>query len=252
MNDKRENFYALIIGTEILNGRRQDSHFEFLKNILNKNGYKFSGAFIIDDTPSLIASTISYISNLPNSILFSFGGIGSTPDDHTREAAAIALRDGTLHTNIKFKKRIEERIKDNPNKKPLNMANLPSGATLLPNEVNGMYGFALDDRFFFMPGFPEMSHPMVEYILETYFKDKGQKEYRYTLTALCKESEFIDLMEEAPEGVEVSSLPKIYSDGSRTTISVVSLDKSLAKKEFEKYIDFLNKNGISYGIGEGV
>ncbi len=245
------NFYALIIGTEILNGRRKDKHFEFLKDTLKSRGLRFSGSFIIEDKPALITSTISYISSLPDSVLFSFGGIGSTPDDYTREAAALALRDGSLHFNPTFKAKIEERLKDNPNKHPINMAKLPLGAKLIPNSVNGMYGFSLDDRFFFMPGFPEMSHPMVEYILDKYFKDKGKKEYRYTLTALCRESEFIELMQQTPDGVEVSSLPKLYSDGPRATISVASYNKELAQKEFQKYIDYLEKKGIAYGIGEG-
>jgi len=82
------------------------------------------------------------------------------------------------------------------------------------------------------------------------YKDSGKKEYRYTLTALCKESNFIELMKQAPEGVEVSSLPKIYSDGARTTISIVSYNNEEAKKEFQKYVDFLEANSINYGLGE--
>ena len=244
------NFYALIIGTEILNGRRNDSHFNFLRDTLNSCNLKFAGSFIIDDTPEVIASTISYISTLPNSVLFSFGGIGSTPDDHTRLAAAKALKDGKLYPNREFEKLIIERLGDKAYPHPINMAKLPLGAKLLPNVINKMPGFSLDDRYFFMPGFPEMSHPMVEYALDKYFKDSGKKEYRYTLTALCRENEFIELMKNAPEGVEVSSLPKLYSDGPRATISVASYDEQKAKDEFAKYVEFLDKNSISYGIGE--
>ena len=244
------NFYALIIGTEILNGRRQDSHFNFLRDTLKSRDLKFAGSFIIDDTPEIIASTISYISTLPNSVLFSFGGIGSTPDDHTRLSASKALKDGKLYPNREFEKLIIERLGDKAYPHPINMAKLPLGAKLLPNVVNKMPGFSLDDRYFFMPGFPEMSHPMVEYALDKYFKNSGKKEYRFTLTALCRENEFIELMKNTPEDVDVSSLPRIYSDGPRATISVVSYDEQKAKDEFAKYIDFLDKNGISYGIGE--
>ena len=244
------NFYALIIGTEILNGRRQDSHFEFMRDTLKSRNLKFAGSFIIDDTPDIIASTISYISTLPNSVLFSFGGIGSTPDDYTRLSASKALKDGKLYANKEFEKLIIERLGDKAYPHPINMAKLPQGAKLLPNVVNKMPGFSLDDRYFFMPGFPEMSHPMVEYALDKYFKNSGKKEYRFTLTALCRENEFIELMKNTPEGVNVSSLPRIYSDGPRATISVVSYDEQKAKDEFAKYIDFLDKNGITYGIGE--
>jgi len=246
----RENFYALIIGTEILNGRREDKHFKFLRDRLKKDGFKFAGSFIIDDNPNLIASTISYISTLPNSVLLSFGGIGSTPDDHTREAASKALRDGELYLHPEFEKIILNRLGKRAYPHPINMAKLPKGAKLLPNPINNMPGFYLDDRFFFMPGFPEMSHPMVDYILENIFKGKGAKEYRYTITALCRENEFIDLMKSAPKDVEVSSLPQLYSDGWKTTISIASTNEKKAKEEFEKYIEYLEKNNISYGIGE--
>jgi len=247
---KDYNFYALIIGTELLNGRREDSHFKFVRDTLKKRGLKFSGSFIIDDNPNLIASTISYIANLPNSVLFSFGGIGSTPDDHTRLAAAKALKDGKLYPNKEFEKLIIERLGEKAYPHPINMAKLPLGAKLLPNPVNKMPGFSLDDRFFFMPGFPQMSHPMVEYVLDKYFKDSGKKEYRYTLTALCRENEFIELMQNAPKDVEVSSLPKLYSDGPRATISVASYNKQKAKEEFDKYIKLLEEKNISYGLGE--
>jgi len=250
MRDSRLNFYALIIGTEILNGRREDSHFKFVRDILNKRGFKFAGSFIIDDDPKLIVSTISYIASLPNSVLFSFGGIGSTPDDYTREAASKALSDGKLYTNNEFKKLIIERAGDKAYPHRIQMANLPKDAKLIPNVVNKMPGFYLDNRFFFMPGFPEMSHPMVEYILNNIFSGKESKEYRYSLTALASEAEFIDLMKSASSDVDVSALPKIYSDGPRVTISVSSLDDKKAKAEFEKYINFLDKNRIHYGIGE--
>ena len=246
----RENFYALIIGTEILNGRRQDKHFEFLKETLNNQGFKFSGSFIIHDDPTLIASTIAYIATLPNSVLFSFGGIGSTPDDHTRLSAAKALRDGKLYLHSEFEKIIKERLGERAYPHPINMAMLPKGAELLPNPINKMAGFGLDRRFFFMPGFPEMSHPMVEYVLNKYFSDKAQKEYRYTLTALCRENNFIELMQSAPKEVEISSLPALYNDGWKTTISIASTNKELAQKEFKKYTNFLDNKGVQYGIGE--
>ncbi|NPA27723.1 MAG: competence/damage-inducible protein A [Epsilonproteobacteria bacterium] len=248
--DRELNFYGLIIGSEILNGRREDSHFRFLRDELNKRGLKFSGSFIIEDNPNLIASTIGFISTLPNSILFSFGGIGSTPDDYTREAAAKALRDGELYMNEEFKELIIQRAKEKAYPHRINMAKLPKDAKLIPNPVNNMPGFYLDDRFFFMPGFPQMSHPMVRYILDKFFSDKGEKIYRYSLSALTSEAELIDLMKSAPKGVEVSSLPKLYSDGPRVTISVASKNQKLAREEFQKYIDFLEKNNIPYGIGE--
>jgi molybdopterin-biosynthesis enzyme MoeA-like protein len=241
-------FFALIIGTEILNRRRGDKHFDFVSDALLKRGHKLTGSFIIEDDPALIIQTLRFIASQPGAVLFSFGGIGSTPDDHTRKCAAVALRDGNLPLHDEAHRIISERIRamDIPNGRyPLQMAELPRGAKLLDNPVNGMPAFELDDRFFFMPGFPEMSHPMVTDVLNRYFDDAAPV-HRMTLTALCRESELIEVMEHLPADIDFSSLPKQYSDGYRTVISVASHDKNLTQKAFVQFERYLDEHAIPY------
>ncbi len=240
-------FFALIIGTEILNRRRSDKHFDFVTKALSKKGHRLTGSFIIEDDPALIVQTIKFIASQKNSILFSFGGIGSTPDDHTRKCAAIALRDGILHVHEEAKEIIVNKLGEKAYPYSVRMAELPEGATLLDNPVNQMPAFALDERYFFMPGFPEMSHPMVEKIL-TQLIPNEREYYRHTLTALCKENVFIEVMEKMPKEVEFSSLPKLYSDGWRVSISVASTDEKLALESFKKYIDILEKQHIVFSL----
>jgi molybdopterin-biosynthesis enzyme MoeA-like protein len=239
--------FALIIGTEILNRRRADKHFEFLSKALLDYGYKLSGSFIIEDDPALIIQSIRFISSQPNSVIFSFGGIGSTPDDYTRKCAAVALRDGKLYTHQDAKNIIEERLGDRAYPHPIAMADLPKNSNLIENSFNGMPAFSLDNRYFFMPGFPEMSHPMVEDILPKLFGEKKEY-YRYTLTALCKENILIDEMRQMPSSVEFSSLPKLYSDGWRVSISVASYDKEEAKRAFSIYTNKLENESIPYSL----
>jgi len=242
-------FFALIIGTEILNQRRKDAHFDFLANILAQKGHKLSGSFIIEDDPALIVQTLKFVASQPNPVLFSFGGIGSTPDDYTRKCAAIALRDGKLYEHPEAKEIIENKLGKDAYPHPIKMAQLPKGSKLLHNPVNQMPAFYLDERYFFMPGFPEMSHPMVGYILENIIP-KGTQTFRFTLTAACKENLFIELMENAPREVEISSLPKLYDNGWHVTLSVASEDKTAAKSYFEKFITLLETKQIAYTLGE--
>lgn len=242
------NLFALIIGSEILNRRRSDAHFEFLTKALATHGHTLTGSFIIEDDPALIVNTLKFIASYPNPILFSFGGIGSTPDDHTRKCAAIALRNGEIEVNKEAKKIIEEALGERAHPHPIKMAELPKGAKLLHNSVNKMPAFYLDERYFFMPGFPEMSHPMVEHILEEIIPE-GDPTYRFTLTASCKENVFIELMERTPKGVEVSSLPKLQDDkGWRVSLSVASTDQQLAKETFDAYIHLLETKNIPYTL----
>ena len=240
-------FFVLIIGTEILNRRRTDAHFDFVTKALAQKGHKLTGSFIIEDDPALIVQTIKFIASQSNPVLFSFGGIGSTPDDYTRKCAAIALRHGDFIVHAEAKRIIEENLGDNAYPHPIKMAELPRGAQLLDNPVNKMPAFFLDERYYFMPGFPEMSHPMVEEILQKLIPNK-KVQYRHTFTALCKENEFIEVMENMPKEVEFSSLPKLYSDGWEVTISVASSNEALAYKAFNMYLQVLKEKNIVYAL----
>jgi molybdopterin-biosynthesis enzyme MoeA-like protein len=245
-------FFALIIGTEILNRRRQDAHFDFVTQALASKGYRLSGSFIIEDDPALIVNTLRFIASQPNPILFSFGGIGSTPDDHTRKCAAIALRNGQMEYHEEARKIIEATLGEEAYPHPVKMAQLPKRADLIENPVNKMPAFSLDERYFFMPGFPEMSHPMVTQILDRLLPE-NKPVYRYTLTAECKENRFIELMGQMPKEVECSSLPKLHTEkGWQTTISIASDDASIAKKAFASYIDYLDRYHIPYQFDDGV
>ena len=242
-------FFALIIGTEILNRRREDRHFDFVSKALLERGHTLSGSFVIEDDPALIIQMIQFIRSQPNAVLFSFGGIGSTPDDHTRHCASVALRDGTLYRHTEADSIISSNADTARYPHARHMAMLPQGAKLLRNPVNNIPAFSLDDRYFFMPGFPEMSHPMVEAILSKHFHE-GRPLYRYTLTALCREGELIPIMEQMPDSVEFSSLPKLMSEGWQTTISVASHDKKEAEKAFGKYTAALKEKDIYYSLND--
>jgi len=247
MSNTTPQFFTLIIGTEILNRRRTDAHFDFVSQALADKGHKLTGSFIIEDDPALIIQTIKFIASQPNPVLFSFGGIGSTPDDHTRKCAAIALRGGDFVVHKEAKRIIEEKLGDDAYPHPIKMAELPKGADLLDNPVNQMPAFCLDARYYFMPGFPQMSHPMVTKILEKLIPEKKET-FRHTFTAECKENIFIELMEQSPSNVEVSSLPKLQDKGWSVSFSVASDDAQAAKDTFAKYITLLENNNIPYTL----
>ncbi len=69
------HFFILIIGTEILNRRRKDAHFDFVSKALASKGHKLTGSFVIEDDPALIVQTIKFIVSQPNPVLFSLVGL---------------------------------------------------------------------------------------------------------------------------------------------------------------------------------
>ena len=84
------NFRAIIIGDEILRGKRADRHFAKMVELLSARGLYLSRAeYCGDDRAGLVE--VLRRSFADGGAVFCFGGIGSTPDDNTRQAAAEAL-----------------------------------------------------------------------------------------------------------------------------------------------------------------
>lgn len=238
-------FYACIIGSEILNGRRVDKHFEFLREALAKNGHTLYASFVIKDDYNLIKNIYSLIKNDPQSVMFSFGGIGSTPDDLTRAIAAEVFTNKPLVRDQKFQQDILDRFGKDAYPHRITMADIPVGSILIPNPINNMSGFSLENRFFFTPGFVEMSHPMVHYIIEKYFNQKKISN-RCTFVAKTSENTLIDIMLKVPPYIELSSLPMIGPNGPSVEISLSYDDSNKCKEYFKLFIDFLEENAIEF------
>lgn len=239
------NFYSVIIGSELLNGRREDAHFKFLNDQLLKRGWEQKASFIIKDEPPFIEDVFRLVKNDPDGVLFSFGGIGATPDDYTRVAAANVFTDGKMGINEDAKKCIVDKFGDDSYPHRINMANLPLNASLLKNVVTNIPGFGLEDRYFFVPGFPTMAHPMVVEALDKYYP-KNKTKIRYSLKALCSENDIIDTMKKVPQHIDISSLPQIDGENRAVILSVASYDELEAKKYFELFVDFVERNNIEY------
>jgi molybdopterin-biosynthesis enzyme MoeA-like protein len=241
------NFYAVIIGTEILNARREDKHFKFIRDLLNSYGHTLFSTFIIKDDKQLISDVYKLIKKDEKAVLFSFGGIGSTPDDLTREISAEIFTCKPLVRNKKFEQDIIERFQEEAYPHRIHMADLPQNSHLIKNPINNMSAFELEHRYFFVPGFPEMSHPMIQKCVEKYFSDSTKK-YRKTLFAYTSENTLIPLMEALPEDMELSSLPIIGKNGPEVELSLNYHNKEIVDIEFKKFIAFLNTKNIHYKL----
>ncbi|HLX02723.1 MAG TPA: molybdopterin-binding protein [Trinickia sp.] len=171
-------FGVIIIGDEILSGRRTDKHLQKVIELLTARGLSLAWAEYVGDEPERITATLRR-SFASGDIVFSTGGIGATPDDHTRQCAAAAL-DVPLELHPEAAELIRERIRDmHPAGSPqpvdlnlpenlhrLNMGVFPRGASIIPNGYNKIPGFSVGDHHF-MPGFPVMAWPMIEWVLDT-------------------------------------------------------------------------------------
>lgn len=212
-----QHFGIYIIGDEILSGKRQDAHLRFVIQALNTRGLQLSWANYLGDIPEQITHSLQ-TSMARGDIVFSFGGIGATPDDFTRQCAADAV--GTpIERHLGALAEIEAQYGESAYPKRVLMADLPQGATLIPNPVNRVAGFAINEHYF-VPGFPEMAHPMIIWVLDTYYSHLFHMQDYVEASILVMdagESKLIDLMNAILAkypSLKLFSLPKL--DKNRT------------------------------------
>ena len=167
MNPPTPKIGALIIGDEILSGKRQDKHLAKIIETLKIRGLALSYANYLADEPDEIEAQLRR-SFATTDIVFSFGGIGSTPDDFTRQSAAKALG-VPLALHPEAVAEIVARFGDAAYPTRVLMAEFPVGAAIVPNPFNRIAGFNVG-RHYFLPGFPEMAWPMLEWVLDTHYR----------------------------------------------------------------------------------
>ncbi|AMS33213.1 MAG: competence/damage-inducible protein A [Betaproteobacteria bacterium] len=218
-----QTFGAIIIGDEILSGKRQDKHLSKVIEQLAKRGLSLSYANYVGDEPPRITAVLRQ-SFATNDVVFSFGGIGATPDDHTRQCAAAALGVGLAeHPEAIAQMQAKPDFELTPHRR--RMAEFPIGATIVPNPYNRIAAFSCGDHHF-LPGFPEMSWPMMEWVLETRYSHlfhRVQSASESILIQDAGESNLIDMMNAILArypNIRLSSLPKHIPGGRQIEFSL--------------------------------
>jgi molybdopterin-biosynthesis enzyme MoeA-like protein len=215
----------IIIGDEILSGKRVDKHLPKVIAMLAERGLQLDWAEYIGDDRARIVATLQR-SFSSGDIVFSTGGIGATPDDHTRQCAALALNLPIVQ-HVEAKRLIQQRITETysdaehpldlnsaENLHRLKMGEFVQGAELIPNPFNKIPGFAIRNHYF-VPGFPVMAWPMLEWVLDTHYAHlfhQHARDEKAVLVFETMESTLTPLMEML-EGkfplIKVFSLPSV-------------------------------------------
>lgn len=219
-----------IIGDEILSGKRQDKHLPKVIELLAQRGLALSWVrFLGDDRAALTAALRDTLAS--DHLVFSCGGIGATPDDHTRQAAAAALG-AKLVLHPEAQALIEGRMREtaqaqglpfepdrDDHRQRLQMGVFPEGAEIIPNPYNRIPGFRClghgGAQLHFVPGFPVMAWPMIEWVLDTHYphwQQRHRTEERSVIVFGAIEAVLTPLMEAieaAHPGVKVFSLPSV-------------------------------------------
>ena len=218
-------FGLVIVGDEILSGKRADKHLPKVIELLSARGLQLAWADYVGDSPERITATLAraFAAGMP---VFSCGGIGATPDDHTRQCAARALG-VSLALHPEAAALIRERMQDvareqgvtcepdrADNVQRLNMGVFPEGARIIPNPYNKIAGFSVADVHF-VPGFPVMAWPMIEWVLDTHYPHLFRQQAYLEKSVIvigAVEAALTPLMEEVERdhpAIKVFSLPSV-------------------------------------------
>ena len=219
------NFGLIIIGDEILSGKRADKHLPKVIELLAARGLALSWARYVGDEPARITADLKHAFDCAD-VVFSCGGIGATPDDHTRQCAAAALG-VPLALHPQARDFIFERMREtaqeqglpfepdrHDNVHRLNMGVFPQGAQIIPNPFNKIAGFSVADVHF-VPGFPVMAWPMIEWVLDQrygHLHGQGVSHEKSVIVFGAMEATLTPLMERIESeyaGVKVFSLPSV-------------------------------------------
>jgi molybdopterin-biosynthesis enzyme MoeA-like protein len=218
-------FGLIIVGDEILSGKREDKHLPKVIELLGARGLRLAWARYVGDERERITPVLRE-AFAGGDVVFSCGGIGATPDDHTRQCAAAALG-VELELHPQARELILQRAReiaqqqglpfdpDHPDQvHRLNMGMFPRGAQIVANPYNRIPGFSVGDVHF-VPGFPVMAHPMIEALLDqryAHLHGGGAVAERSVIVSGSMEATLTPLMIEIEErfpGIKVFSLPSM-------------------------------------------
>lgn len=222
----------LIIGDEILSSKRQDRHLKQACELLKPKGLALSSVTILGDDPELLQQQLER-SFASGDIVFCFGGIGATPDDRTRQCAALALG-LPIERHPEAVAEIEAQFGEEAYPQRIHMAEYPQGAEIIPNVYNRVPGFSIQNHHF-MPGFPMMAKPMMEWVLEHYYVKYFQPVMIEKSIRIFdgQESAWVEFMEQFENdfpSLRLFSLPTIAEDDSRSIeLGVEGLEADVLK-----------------------
>lgn len=262
------SFGLIVVGDEILSGKRQDKHLTKVIELLSERGLSLSHADYVGDDPDRLSETLSRAFQ-QTGVVFSCGGIGATPDDHTRQSAAKALGvELALHPEAE--RLIRERSRDvaleqglpyEPDREDqvhrLNMGRFPVGADIIPNPYNKIPGFTCQGpqgRVHFVPGFPVMAWPMLAWVLDHFYAPFFHRDARLEKSVIvmgAMEATLTPLMaqlEQQFQGIKVFSLPSVdHPEFGRHIELGLKGPADLVQQAFPELLAGLHKYGAVLG-----
>ena len=210
----------LAIGNEILRGDTLDTNSNFLAGELTGRGAVLRRILTIPDELELVAEEISQHAARFDKVITT-GGIGPTPDDLTREAAALAFgRRTELFEEAAYAWRRKKGSELNAGQ--IAMCTLPEGSRLITTHGSAAPGFVIDNVYA-LAGVPSVMKEMWASVADEF---SGRIRTVFSFIVHLPESVFSSVLMEFQTrhpDLDFGSYPKMEEDWY-TEIKVIGVD----------------------------
>jgi len=147
----------IAVGDELLEGRTADTNSRRVQRALGAHTVQVAGIEVVPDTFDAISAALDRTA--PGNLVFMTGGLGSTPDDLTRDAVAL-WGELVLTEDATVREALEERWRQRGMKSSpgvMRQCQVPEGMTPLTNPVGsapGLVGLVRKRIVVLLPGVP--------------------------------------------------------------------------------------------------
>ncbi len=228
----------IVIGNEILSGRTQDVHVQYVGDKFSALGVNLVEVRMIPDERKKIVMCLRELKGQVDYVLTT-GGIGPTHDDITSECVAEAL-------NLKWcrhpeaweilKKHYEMQAPPVEFNEPRQrMAMMPENAELIPNPVSSAPGFKIQN-IFVLAGVPKIMRAMFESVLSQI--DAGPRFLSETIRLIgVREGQIAQKLSEIQNqfpAVTIGSYPFYDEEGGGVAIVIRGRDEVIVTEAAHK------------------
>ena len=185
MSDGSTYATILCVGDELTEGRRQDSHAQYLAAFFRARGFTVRAALLLPDDQELFGEALAQAVR-HSSVAVITGGLGPTADDLTREVVA-----SVAGVSLELRQELWDALQNrHPHRRvsPTNrkQALVPESFEVFPNPRGtavGLVGTVSQCIVAALPGPPKELHGMVKESLEPYLAERFSLAQEETLSA---------------------------------------------------------------------
>lgn len=241
MSQREQTVAVLVIGDEILSGKKEETNARFLVEQFRELGTALKGIFVIPDAFETIVHWVRQLRPAYDHLITS-GGVGPTHDDRTVPAIAEALG-RELHHDSDLETMIREFYLGEVNEDVLGMARLPRGAEKIhPPELR--YPVIRVENILILPGEPTIFRKKFLAVREM-FRSTPYHGRRLFLRA--DEGQIARALRDAEEGtpgVTIGSYPEFDNTEYSVMVTLESKDGAAVDAAWQRLLSALDPGWI--------